>query len=296
MTSPRNLTANGLVDPIGVDERPLLAWDPAGPVDHEAFQLEVHDTAGSTLWRASVGSEAPPELRYDGPPLRGRTSYRWRVRTIEGSGSTSGWSGAQFETGILDAADWSAQWIGRPTPAAQRPLRSPAPDDIQWIRAGETLEQTFTTSGLTTAVSLDLTSPYGEDVIARAELLAGDRVVAAQDLQGGVFPWDRFAHYIEAPEPLSPGTYRVVISVTVGSVGWRTARAAPPADARMDDGLSPLPVVGHALRDGVVTEETRSLAVEPVPAPNPVFRHRGLTEICVLRSCCNGYKALRTKR
>jgi hypothetical protein len=26
---------------------------------------------------------------------------------------------------------------------------------------------------------------------------------------------------------------------------------------------------------------------------NPVFRHRELTEICVLRSCCSGYKALR---
>ncbi len=123
MISPENLTTNGRVDPIGVDDQPLLAWD--ADVDAESFRLEVQDATGSALWTAAI--EGARVLRYAGPALASRTRYRWRVRSVDGTGPTSGWSVGVFETGLLVAADWQARWIGLATPPASHRFARPSP-------------------------------------------------------------------------------------------------------------------------------------------------------------------------
>ena len=65
------------------------------------------------------------------------------------------------------------------------------------------------------------------------------------------------------------GTYLVRLTARQGQVGWRSRFAAPD---RADDGVSPLPVVGSALRDGQHEPGVRCLGVETPPAPNPIFR------------------------
>ncbi len=92
-----------------------------------------------------------------------------------------------------------------------------------------------------------------------------------------MFPWDRFAHYIEAPAPIPPGTYSVVLSVSLGRIGWRTATVPGSFGAAADDGLSFGRVDGVALRD------ERSLVA---PAPWPWSRSRHRTPFFVTSSRC----------
>lgn len=168
-----------------------------------------------------------------------------------------------------DGISRSASWIGRWTDPAHRIRRSIDSDAIAWIGPGEWLGQTFTTPGSFTAVCADLVrdgEPRG-----RWELRdSSGEVLASAVIEVGGFRWDRFAHHLELAEPAAPGDYQVTLSLEAGRVGWWTRTA--PAPAFEDDGVSPLPVHGVALRDGVPEPGTRAIGVETVPAPNPVFR------------------------
>ncbi|WP_406689717.1 family 78 glycoside hydrolase catalytic domain [Saccharopolyspora sp. ID03-671] len=170
---------------------------------------------------------------------------------------------------LPDGPDRSALWIGRWTDPAHRVLRSIDSDEIAWIGPGESLGQTFTAPGRFTAVGVDLVregEPRG-----RLELRdAAGAVLADAVVEVGGFRWDRFAHYLELAEPGEPGEHRVELTVDRGRVGWRTRTNA--TETLADDGVSPLPVDGIALRDGMVERGVRAIGVDTVPAPNPVFR------------------------
>ncbi|RRO18047.1 hypothetical protein EIL87_07215 [Saccharopolyspora rhizosphaerae] len=162
----------------------------------------------------------------------------------------------------------AASWIGRWTDPAHRVVRSIDSDEIAWIDPGEWLGQTFTAPGPFTAVCVDLVrdgEPQG-----RLELRDATGALASTAVEVGSFRWDRFAHYLELAEPVDPGDYQVRLTLDRGRVGWRTRTTAPEPGA--DDGVSPLPVRGVALRDGAEEPGTRAIGVETVPAPNPVFR------------------------
>ncbi|GAB3696923.1 family 78 glycoside hydrolase catalytic domain [Saccharopolyspora tripterygii] len=165
--------------------------------------------------------------------------------------------------------DNSALWIGRWTDPAHRIRRSIDSDEIAWMRPGEWLGQSFTAPGRFTAVCVDLVcegQPRG-----RLELRGPEgAVLVSAAVEVGGFRWDRFAHYLELPEPAEPGDYLVRLSLESGKVGWRTSSSPVPAGE--DDGVSPLPIEGIATRDGIEEAGTRAIAVEAVPAPNPVFR------------------------
>jgi alpha-L-rhamnosidase len=65
-------------------------------------------------------------VEYGGPVLSSRTRYYWTVRVWDGGDEPSAWSEpAWFETAFLKASDWSAKWIGAPSPADGK--TSPAP-------------------------------------------------------------------------------------------------------------------------------------------------------------------------
>ena len=124
--APEHLQCEHRVDPLGIDEpRPRLSWwvrdDRPGAVQSACQVVVATDPArldAPDLWDS--GTVQTPESAcfvYAGPALRSRHRCVWRVRTWDGDGNVSPWSAqAVWEMGLLDANDWSGQWIGLPAP------------------------------------------------------------------------------------------------------------------------------------------------------------------------------------
>ncbi|MBP2330678.1 alpha-L-rhamnosidase [Kibdelosporangium banguiense] len=116
------LSANGRVDPVGIDGRnPSLGWRLASSeraVVQRAYEIRVGRAPGANdVWSSGkVLSARQVDVAYEGPALKPATRYYWSVRAWNGRGVASPWSAdAFFETGLLTAADWGgAQWIARP--------------------------------------------------------------------------------------------------------------------------------------------------------------------------------------
>jgi alpha-L-rhamnosidase len=114
-------------NPLGTDAlHPRLSWrieSSTRNTTQSAYQIQVatDSTAlvrsgkGLTWDSGRIGSDASLFLPYNGPALRSRTRYFWRVRAWDGKGAMSPWSTVAFwETGLLARSDWTAQWIGPP--------------------------------------------------------------------------------------------------------------------------------------------------------------------------------------
>lgn len=116
VTAPRRLRVEHLEDALGIDvAAPRLSWQLAEPATRqEAYQLEVGEW--SSGW---VESDECVLVSYEGPPVGSRTRMPWRVqvRTDTGYSDWSSWS--WWETGLLAADDWTAQWI---SPIEAEPL------------------------------------------------------------------------------------------------------------------------------------------------------------------------------
>ncbi len=112
-----HLKTNGLVDPLGIaGDDPRLGWQLESPdrgVAQAAYQVRVTAPRQGTVWDSGkVKSDRSIDVRYGGPDLRSHTPYSWSVRVWTGD-EASAWSApAAFETGLLSADEWTADWIG----------------------------------------------------------------------------------------------------------------------------------------------------------------------------------------
>lgn len=118
---PSALTVEYAPQPLGIDAaRPRLAWHlPSKNSDgrQTAYRVRVAtsiaelDTA--PIWDSGrLASAQSSQIEYEGPALMSRTRYWWQVQTWDGADRASGWSTASWwETGLLSADDWTAQWI-----------------------------------------------------------------------------------------------------------------------------------------------------------------------------------------
>ena len=125
-------------NPLGIDaRRPRLSWQLTATerdVRQSAYQIRVAASerslgAGSGLvWDSGrVSSDESLHRTYEGQPLKSGQRYFWQVRVWDAGGRASDWSDAAWwETGLLDAADWRAEWIEPDLP--EDPKKSePAP-------------------------------------------------------------------------------------------------------------------------------------------------------------------------
>src|SRR5690606_20649608 len=66
------------------------------------------------LWDSGkVDTNATNQIEYHGGPIGTRTRVYWKVRSWDKNGEPGKWSEtAWWETGLLDVADWKADWIG----------------------------------------------------------------------------------------------------------------------------------------------------------------------------------------
>jgi len=106
-------------NPLGIDvAAPRFSWKLVSEVPavcQAAYQIQVALTADfeKTLWDSnSVDSDRSTQVEYQGPLLKSRTRYYYRVRVWDGSGQPSDWSRTAFwETAFLGGDEWQAQWI-----------------------------------------------------------------------------------------------------------------------------------------------------------------------------------------
>jgi alpha-L-rhamnosidase len=119
-----DLRCEYLVNPLGIDEKkPRLSWRTESNLrgqrqtayhllvasSREKLQKNVGD-----LWDTGrVESGQSVHVVYGGKPLDSRTRCYWKVRVQDREGSPSAWSRpAMWSMGLLDQAEWKAEWIG----------------------------------------------------------------------------------------------------------------------------------------------------------------------------------------
>ncbi len=142
--APERLSCEYLTDPQVIDvTNPRLSWvnvargGDRGQVQ-TAYQIQVASSRDklldgeADLWDTEqVDSDQSLWVRYDGEPLVSRQDCWWRVRTWDRDGEVSGWSQPAFwSMGLLDPAEWEAEWIGAPWQG-----EDPLPDPPRRFRA-----------------------------------------------------------------------------------------------------------------------------------------------------------------
>ena len=113
-----------LENPLGIDVvQPRLSWMLASDTRGQkqtAYQITVAgsrdalDDGAADIWDSGkVNSDQSVNVPYSGIPLASRMECWWRVRVWDMNGELSEWSEpAMWTMGLLDPADWRADWIG----------------------------------------------------------------------------------------------------------------------------------------------------------------------------------------
>ena len=120
---PAWLTCEYIENPLGIDTKsPRLGWTLAATERDQvqsAYEIIVSDNAvaiakaeGNVWTTGKIISSQNIQVEYAGKPLQSFTRYYWRVKVYNRQGMASGWSAINwFETAMLTATDWKAQWI-----------------------------------------------------------------------------------------------------------------------------------------------------------------------------------------
>ena len=137
--------------PLGVDtNHPQLRWILTSGTrkyaTQRAYQIQLFAVQADKpvksrlVWDSgTVISSTYWDVEYRGPELKPHSRYSWRVRIVDDSGKTSGWSeDATFVTGLQDQQNWHARWIAarpdghvlepgveHPSPSKETPLPLP---------------------------------------------------------------------------------------------------------------------------------------------------------------------------
>jgi alpha-L-rhamnosidase len=119
----KELSCNYKTNPIGIGAaEPQLAWKlftgQQGTLQ-TAYEVRVgftiKDLTGgkNLVWNSGkVNSDESAHVYYAGTPLISKQRYYWQVRVWDNYKNVSPWSEVNYwETGVLNAGDWSAKWI-----------------------------------------------------------------------------------------------------------------------------------------------------------------------------------------
>ena len=124
---PSGLRCEYLENPMGITvHSPRLSWvleatDKAAFGQHQtAYRVLVASTSRllakgeGDLWDSDwIDSDQMQHIVYNGQELRSDRAYHWKVQVKDEHGRVSAWSKpAYWTTGLFNANDWKAQWIG----------------------------------------------------------------------------------------------------------------------------------------------------------------------------------------
>ena len=123
---PGQLTCEYMNNPTVVDElHPRLSWinTTKSPIRNQyqtAYQIRVASTieklSQPDLWNSNkIISDQSNRIRYHGKDLASGMNCYWQVRVWDKNNTVSAWSPvANWHMGILNKAEWKAEWIGAP--------------------------------------------------------------------------------------------------------------------------------------------------------------------------------------
>lgn len=125
---PGRLQCEFRAEPLGIDiVRPRLGWicnSSTRGDSQTAYQILA--SSSETLLAADTGdlwdsgkvmSKEQTHVAYNGQALTSSRKIHWKVRVWDAAGAASAWSTpASWTMGLLNPADWQAQWIGEATP------------------------------------------------------------------------------------------------------------------------------------------------------------------------------------
>jgi alpha-L-rhamnosidase len=147
---PVNLKCENRIQPLNIDTlRPRLSWilqSPARTRKQSAYRILVAsdrailDQEQGDLWDSSrVDSNDSTYIDYNGLALESGMACHWKVRVWDDQDHQSAWSEpAMWTMGLLDPADWKAQWIGAGWTGDWQENASPP---LPWLRRIFTLDE-----------------------------------------------------------------------------------------------------------------------------------------------------------
>lgn len=106
-------------NPLGIDNlNPRISWKLIGNargIKQSAYKIQVSsdEKFSNIIWDTSfVKSEQSVHVKYDGPELKSKTRYYYRVKIKDQDGHESEWSNtAYWEMGLVNKNEWEAEWI-----------------------------------------------------------------------------------------------------------------------------------------------------------------------------------------
>lgn len=133
MLKINRLTCEYRTAPLGLDEaHPRFGWQLQSDKSHVIqtayhIQAAVDADFAQLVWDSGVvSSDASVHVAYAGNALFPRTRYYYRVAVWDNHGEHSGWSEtAWWETGLLFASAWKAEWITTDAAEEQELMASP---------------------------------------------------------------------------------------------------------------------------------------------------------------------------
>jgi alpha-L-rhamnosidase len=134
-----HLRTNSLETPLGIDTpHPTFSWQSDAKTPNwmqSAYEILVATDAKNLFpgkadaWDSGrINSSESVNITYGGAALKSQQRYVWKVITWDNKNSQTVSAPAWFEMGLLNAADWKAQWITRKDPVAERELEA-----LRWI-------------------------------------------------------------------------------------------------------------------------------------------------------------------
>jgi alpha-L-rhamnosidase len=137
--APVHLRTNALNTPIGIDTpKPTFSWisDATTPNwTQSAYEILVDPDANNlregkaATWDSGrIASSESLDIAYIGAPLKPQQRYAWKVITWDAAGKRNESAPTWFETGLMRASDWKAQWIARKDPLAEKELGA-----MRWV-------------------------------------------------------------------------------------------------------------------------------------------------------------------
>ncbi|MGD0649397.1 MAG: alpha-L-rhamnosidase N-terminal domain-containing protein, partial [Acidobacteriaceae bacterium] len=137
--APVHLRTNALENPLGVDTaHPAFSWQSDAKTPgwmQSGYEIVVGTDAENlragkaAVWDSGrVTSSESVDIVYAGAALQSQQRYVWKVVVWDAHGKEQVSPVAWFETGLMNAGDWKADWIMRHDPADEQEMKA-----IRWI-------------------------------------------------------------------------------------------------------------------------------------------------------------------